>query len=264
MVQAAPAARNLPRSMPEAVSLALAVPGLEWVIASALLAALVFGFAGFGSALIFMPLATIFLPPPLAIAAFSFSALGSLFTVFPGAWRVADKRATLMIVAMSLLFMPVGIFLLRITPEVTIRTAVCVVTLLTLAALLAGWKVPLRGGRALQMGVGALAGVTGGSTGLNGPPVMLFNLGSDQPVAATRGNLACFLTLNSLFMMPMMWVQGLVDARAFFLGLILLIPYALGGFLGAQLFRPEAARLYKVVAYVLIGVAGVLGLPVWG
>lgn len=250
--------------MPEALSLALATPGLVWVIAATLLAALVYGFAGFGSALIFMPLSTIFMSPPLAIAAFSLSALASLFTVFPGAWKVADKRATLLIVAMSLVFMPVGIFLLRITPEVTIRTAVCVLTLVTLVALLAGWKVPLRGGRGLHLGVGALAGITGGSTGLNGPPVILFNLGTHQPVAVTRGNLACFLTLNSLFMVPMMWVQGLVDARAFFLGLILLIPYALGGFLGVQMFRPEAAGVYKAVAYVLIGVAGVMGLPVWG
>lgn len=250
--------------MLEALQSALATPGLIWVIGFGMMAALVYGFAGFGSALIFMPLATIFLPPPLAIAAFSLSALGSLFTVFPGAWKSADKRATLMIVAMSLVFMPVGIYLLRILPEVTIRTGVCVLTLLTLAALLSGWKVPLRGGRGLQLGVGALAGITGGSTGLNGPPVILFNLGTDQPVAVTRGNLACFLTLNSLFMMPLMWMQGLVDGQAFFLGLILLLPYALGGFLGVRLFRPEAAGVYKTVAYILIGVAGFAGLPVWG
>ncbi|HID67500.1 MAG TPA: sulfite exporter TauE/SafE family protein [Roseibacterium sp.] len=250
--------------MPEALVLALAQPGLIWVILAAVLAATVYGFAGFGSALIFMPLATIVLPPPLAIAAFSLLAVGSLVTVFPGAWKVADKRQTLMIVAMSLVFMPVGIFLLRITPEVTIRTAVCVLTLVTLAALLAGWKVPLRGGRGLQLGVGALAGITGGSTGLNGPPVILFNLGTDQPVSVTRGNLACFLTLNSLFMMPMMWLQGMVDARAFYLGLILLGPYVIGGLVGVQLFRPGAAGLYKSVAYILIGVAGVMGLPIWG
>ncbi len=250
--------------MLDALDLALATPGLIWVMAISVLAALVYGFAGFGSALIFMPLATIFLPPPLAIAAFSLSALASLFTVFPSAWKDADRKQTLMMVGMSLIFMPVGIYLLRIAPEVTIRMAVCVVTLITLAALLAGWKVPLRGGRKLQLGVGALAGITGGSTGLNGPPIILFNLGTDQPVAVTRGNLACFLTLNSLFMMPMMWVQGLVDARAFWLGVILLGPYALGGLIGVRLFRPEAASLYKAAAYILIGAAGVMGLPVWG
>ncbi|WP_224813958.1 sulfite exporter TauE/SafE family protein [Hasllibacter sp. MH4015] len=250
--------------MPEALDLALATPGLIWVCAASFLAGLVYGFAGFGSALIFMPLAAIFLPPPLAIAAFSLSALASLVTVIPRAWAAADKSQTLLMVGMSLLTMPLGIALLRFTPEVTIRTAVCVLTLVTLAALLAGWKVPLRGGTPLRAAVGALAGITGGSTGLNGPPVILFNLGSDQPVAVTRGNLACFLTFNSLLMMPMMWLQGLIDGPAVWLGILLLLPYAAGTFSGAQLFAPERAGIYKGAAYMLIGAAGVMGLPLWG
>ncbi|MEJ6392346.1 sulfite exporter TauE/SafE family protein [Gymnodinialimonas sp. 2305UL16-5] len=250
--------------MLETLAEALAVPGLVWVALASLTSGLVYGFAGFGSALIFMPIAVIFLPPPLAIAAFSLSALASMFTVIPKAWAVADKRQTLVMLGMSLVTMPLGIALLRVTEEVTIRTAVCVVTLLTLAALLAGWKVPLRGGLGLRAGVGALAGITGGSTGLNGPPVILFNLGSDQPVAVTRGNLACFLTLNSLLMMPMMWLQGLIDGQAFWLGVSLLLPYALGTWTGARVFRPEAAGVYKTLAYILIGMAGVMGLPIWG
>lgn len=239
------------------------MPGLGWVCLAAFLAGLVYGFAGFGSALIFMPLAVIFLPPALAIAAFSLSALASLVTVIPKAWRVANRPQTLLMVGASLVTMPLGIAVLRLAPEVTIRTWVCILTLVTLAALLAGWKVPLRGGAALRAGVGALSGITGGSTGLNGPPVILFNLGSDQSVEVTRANLACFLTFNSLLMMPMLWVQGLIDARAIWLGLILLVPYGVGTLGGARVFRPQAAGLYKAAAYMLIGVAGVMGLPIW-
>ena len=249
--------------MPEALTEALAMPGLGWVCAASLLAGMVYGFAGFGSALIFMPLAVIFLPPALAIAAFSLSALASLVTVIPKAWRVANRSQTLLMVGMSLLTMPLGIALLRLLPEVTIRTWVCVLTLVTLAALLAGWKVPLRGGAPLRAGVGALSGITGGSTGLNGPPVILFNLASTQSVEVTRGNLACFLTFNSLLMIPMMWLQGLIDGPAIWLGVILLGPYALGTWSGARMFRPQAAGLYKTAAYMLIGVAGVMGLPIW-
>ena len=250
--------------MPDGLALALSTPGLAWVACLSLVAGMVYGFAGFGSALIFMPLATIILPPPLAMVALSISALGSLVAVFPGAWTVADKGQTLLMLAVSLMSMPLGIALLRLAPEVAIRAAVCGLTLVTLAALVVGWKVPLRGGQGLRIGVGALAGISGGSTGLNGPPVILFNLGTDQPVAVTRGNLASFLTLNALFLTPMMWLQGLVDGPALWLGLVLLGPYALGGFIGVRLFRPEAAFLYRSIAYILIGVAGVTGLPIWG
>ncbi|MBY4895124.1 sulfite exporter TauE/SafE family protein [Rhodobacteraceae bacterium N5(2021)] len=250
--------------MPEALALALATPGLLWVCAAACLSGLVYGFAGFGSALVFMPLAVIFLPPPLAIAAFSLSALASLFTMIPKAWPKADQRQTILMVAASLVTMPLGVALLRWTPEVTIRACVCGLTLLTLAALVAGWKVPLRGGTPLRAAVGAMSGITGGSTGLNGPPVILFNLGTDQPVEVTRANLACFLTFNALFLMPMMYIQGAIDGFAVWVGALMLLPYAAGTMIGTALFRPEAAGVYKTAAYILIALAGIMGLPIWG
>lgn len=250
--------------MPEGLAAALAEPGLTWVVGASLLAGLVYGFAGFGSALIFMPLATMVLPPAVAVAAFSLSALASLFTVVPGAWRVADKRTVALMIGACLLFTPLGVALLRVAPEPWLRGLVCGLTLLTLAALVAGWKIPGGGGWRLRAGVGALAGLSGGSTGLNGPPVILFNLGAGQPVAVTRGNLAVFLTLTSLSFLPQLWVQGMLPPRAIWLGLVLLAPYAIGTALGTALFAPERARLYKSLAYVLIGAAGLAGLPIWG
>lgn len=124
--------------------------------------------------------------------------------------------------------------------------------------------MPLRGGPLLRVCVGGLSGITGGSTGLNGPPVILFNLGTDQPVAVTRANLACFLTLNGLILMPMMFIQGAIDMRAVWVGLLVLPFYAVGTIIGSALFRPDAVRVYKAAAYVLIGFAGLAGLPIWG
>ncbi len=250
--------------MPEAFWTALAEPGLVWVCGASFLAGLVYGFAGFGSALIFIPLATVFVPPAIAVAAFSMSAMASFVTVVPGAWRSADKPTVAVLIAACILFTPFGVLALRYAPEDTLRTLVAVLTLLTLAALLAGWRVPVTGGWRMRATVGALAGLTGGSTGLNGPPVILFNLGRDQPVAVTRGNLAVFLTLTSLSFLPQLWVQGLLPPAAIWLGVILLFPYAAGTAIGAWVFDPDWARIYKGLAYVLIGVAGVAALPIWG
>lgn len=249
--------------MPDGLIAALGDPALVWVAVVSLLAGLVYGFAGFGSALIFMPLATIFLPPPIAIAAFSLSALASLVTVVPGAWKAADRPSVAVMIGACVLFTPIGILALRFAPEAVIRTGVAVLTLLTLAALIAGWRVPARGGWPMRAGIGALAGLTGGSTGLNGPPVILFNLGANQPVAQTRGNLALFLTLSSLSFLPQLWLQGLLPPRALWLGLILLIPYAVGTWAGTQLFDPARAGLYRRLAYGLIGAAGLAALPIW-
>lgn len=250
--------------MPDALAAVLADPALAWICGASLLAGLVYGFAGFGSALIFMPLATLAIAPATAVAAFSLSALASLVTVLPGAWRVADRRAVGGMILTCILFTPLGVAALRLAPAEVIRTAIALVTLGTLATLAAGWRIPVGSGAGPRLAIGALAGITGGSTGLNGPPVILFNLGTEgQPVAVTRGNLAVFLTLTSLSFLPQLWLQGLLPATAVWLGVVLLVPYAAGTWIGARLFDPDRAVLYRRLAYGLIGAAGIAALPVW-
>lgn len=249
--------------MPEAFWAALAEPGLPYLVLASLLAGLVYGFAGFGSALIFMPFASLLVPPAIAVAAFSLSALASLVTVVPGAWLVADRRAVVQMILACMVVTPLGVLVLRLAPEETLRLVIGVLTLLTLAALLWGFKVPIGAGWRARVGIGALSGLSGGATGLNGPPVILFNLASDQPVAVTRGNLTCFLTLTSLSFLPQLWLQGVLPARAIWLGVLLLVPYAVGTWGGARLFIPRFAGFYRGFAYALIGVAGAAALPFW-
>jgi uncharacterized protein len=56
----------------------------------------------------------------------------------------------------------------------------------------------------------------------------------------------------------------LLAAEALWLGALLFLPYAVGTRAGAVLFDPERARLYRGVAYAIIGLAGVAGLPLFG
>lgn len=250
--------------MPEGLALVLAEPGLPFLVAISLVAGLVYGFAGFGSALIFVPLASTILPPAVAIAAFCLSALASFVTVVPAAFRIADRRSVAVMIAACILFTPLGIVALRLAPAEAIRLGVAALTLLTLAALVLGWRVPVGAGARAKFGIGALAGLTGGSTGLNGPPVILFNLGTEgQPVAVTRANLTFFLSMTSITFLPQLWLQGLLPGDVIWLGVVLLVPYALGTRGGAWLFRPERAGLYRRIAYALIGAAGLAALPIW-
>lgn len=249
--------------MPDDLAGVLATPGVEWVFAVSLLAGLVYGFAGFGSALIFMPVATLVVAPAVAIAAFAVSALASALTVVPGAWRVADRRAAAWMVAGCVVATPLGVGLLRAVPTDGIRAAVSVIVLATLVALARGWRLRVAPGRAAQGAIGAAAGVIGGATGLNGPVVILFNLGTGQPAEVTRANTAVFLTTTSLSFVPQLWLQGLVGAEALWLGALLLAPYAGGTWLGVRLFQPGCDATYRCAAFALIAAAGLAGLPIW-
>jgi uncharacterized membrane protein YfcA len=249
--------------MPEALSLALQTPGLVWVLLAAFLAGTVYGFAGFGSALVFVPMAVAFVPPLVVVPAFHLSAIMSLFTVFPRAVRVAEPRTTAVLVITSTLAAPLGIYLLTSLPEEVLRWAVSIIVGLTLVALLSGWRYTTAAGMLATGVVGFAAGTMGSSTGLNGPIVIMFRLGGTDTATQIRANMLVFLTLNSLFVVPVMAVQGALSGAAFWLGLVLLIPYGLGTLLGQALFRPAWQGIYRRVAYALIGVSVIVGLPIW-
>ena len=249
--------------MPEALSAALALDGLVWVLATTILAGVVYGFAGFGSALIFMPLATIWLEPAFAIAAFSLSAIVSLFTVVPRAWGVAEKSATFTLIGAAFLGAPFGIYLLRVLDVDWVRIAVATTVLVTLAALMAGWRYATRPGVATRVGVGAATGVLGGLTGLMGPIVILFNLGAGSRAEVMRANTMVFLTTISILVLPQMAFQGLLSLEALWLGAVMMPAYGIGTRIGQALFDPDREVMYRRVAYGIIGLAGVMGLPIW-
>lgn len=249
--------------MLELLAPALAQPGLGWVICITILAGIVYGFAGFGAALIFMPVATVFWVPEMAVAAFSVSALASLVTLVPRAWGQADRPSVLVMIGFSVLTAPIGIYILRSSDVTHIRWAVLAVAAVTLAALVSGWRQNISSWRSTQAGVGAATGFVGGATGLLGPVMLLFQLSGSAPPARVRANSLVFLTISSLLLLPSMAMQGVLTGEAVILGLLLMIPYGIGAKLGQAIFIPRFEVFYRNVAYVIIALAILMGLPIW-
>ncbi len=235
-----------------------------WLILTCLMAGLVYGFAGFGAALVYMPIAVALVDPVMAVAAFAVASLGSILTVVPQAWPQADRHATLTMLAAAIALEPLGVWFLRTSDPTALRWAVSCVVFVTLAALLAGWRYRQVPGFPAWLGVGAGVGFLGGSVGLNGPVLVLFQLGGRDEVARTRANTIIVLSFSSFALIPVMGLQGAVTREAVMTGFIMLPAYALGGYLGRRLFIPARAGLYRGTAYAIIGVAGVMGLPIWG
>lgn len=78
----------MPDLLPEGVSSL----GLMLLLFTTFVAGVVYGFAGFGAALIFLPVAARIVPLEVAIAVFNISAVASVFTVVPQAWARSTDR----------------------------------------------------------------------------------------------------------------------------------------------------------------------------
>lgn len=239
----------------------LGLDGLGPVLVVTFVAGTVYGFAGFGAALIYMPLATLWLPPAMAVAALALAAISSLVTLVPRAIRLVEPRPTAQMIGAALLTAPLGLRVLDVADPVSLRWGMAGLVSLTLLALVAGWRYRARPGIATRLGVGAATGILGGATGLTGPVVILFHLGGPGGAAVNRANTLVFLTVLSLCLLPQMAFQGLLSPQALALGLLQILPYALGARVGQALFDPARERLYRQSAYVLIALAVILGVP---
>jgi len=250
--------------MPDALVGALTTPGLPWLLLTALIAGGVYGFAGFGAALVFMPLAVRFVPPELAVSSLAITALSSFATVVPKAWARCDKAVAIRMIGVAVLMLPLGVLVLRTTDPTVLRWAIVAFTGGTLLALLFGWRRTGEDTPLTRGAVAGLAGFAGGAVGLNGPILVLFHLSGRATAEESRANTIVFLSVTGLSVLPVMALYGLIDGVSLALGMLLALPYGLGALTGQAFFVPGRELLYRRTAYVIIAFAVILGLPIWG
>ena len=249
--------------MPDIAAQIAALPGLGWIIFAAALAGLVRGFSGFGTAMIFLPVAAQYLSPVWAIMALiGMDLFGPLVLVRRAAREASGRDLSLLLVACAL-SLPVGVWLLtQVAPE-TYRYIISGLALGLVICLVAGLRYRGRPSAPIVGATGAVAGISGGLAGVPGPPVILLYMASSLPVAQVRANNMLFLLGFDAMFLFVLWVSGQGALPPFVLGLCLAIPNALGSLVGQAIFDPARADMYRYVAYAIVAVSAVLGLPLW-
>ena len=82
--------------------------------------------------------------------------------------------------------------------------------------------------------VGGLGGLTGGLTGIPGPPVILLYVASTHPISVIRANNLLFLYFFDVCVVLIFTLSGVLTIKIFLLGLILALPNFLGKFYWSQ------------------------------
>src|SRR5258705_8327870 len=114
------------------------------------------GFSGFGSALIFMPLASSIADPRLVAALLLIIDFIAAAPLLPGAWQKADRKATAVMVSGALVGVPIGTYFLSRLEPVTTRWIISVFVFALLMLLLSGWRYRGKNYPAISIGIGGL------------------------------------------------------------------------------------------------------------
>ncbi|MCT8160056.1 sulfite exporter TauE/SafE family protein [Pseudoruegeria sp. SHC-113] len=253
--------------MPELSGLVLdviAAEGFALLCGAAILGGLVRGFAGFGTGLICVPLFALVLGPFETLTALI---VMDLFGPLPNVQRALRDGHPPQILRLGLgllVGLPAGVAVLALLSPEVFRYAVSLLALLMLGLLISGVRYTRALSTLALTATGGLGGFLAGTSGLPGPPVILMYMAGPYPAAAVRANTLLFLLMADVLMIGVLWLSGVLVPAAVLTGLALVLPYLLANVAGAAIFRPEAERLYRRVAYLLIAGAAIAGLPLWG
>lgn len=249
--------------MPETFAEVLAMPELWFLCLGAVLAGIVRGFSGFGTAMVYLPVAAQVLGPFEALTTMIIMDVTTPLMHVPRALKDGHPKDVLRLGAGAIIAVPFGVLILSLVEPVAFRWAVSIIALTLLVLLIAGVRYRGTLSKPMIYGTGGLGGFLAGSVGLPGPPVIMLYMASSLPAQTVRANNMLFLLVADFIMLTVLALNGLLVKSALVLGLLLILPYSLGNWLGAALFRPEAEKFYRLVAYAIIAGSAILGLPLW-
>jgi uncharacterized protein len=219
------------------------------------------GFSGFGSALIFMPLASSMAAPRLVAALLLIIDFVAAAPLIPNAWRHADRKATAVMVAGAVVGVPLGTYCLSRLDPVTTRWIISGFVLALLLLLVSGWRYRGKDYAAISVGIGGLSGFCSGLAQTGGPPIVGYWLGRPVASAIARANILLFFAASDFFSVVSYALAGLITTDAIRFSLLIGPIYAIGVGFGAALFGRASETLFRAICYVLIAAAVIIGLP---
>lgn len=235
---------------------ALLIPALAVVF----LASILSGMTGFGFGLIAVPLLTIILPPQIVVPLARLHSLWSSGMVVLEGRRWLNLRSMWVIMAASLLTLPLGAYLLVVWDIHTLKVFIGSVTALSALAMLSGVRIGLRRGAAAETSVGLVSGLLGGSAGMAGPPVVIYFAGQTIEKHSFRVNLAALFMAQILASIVPYAVGKLLTPTVLLYTVLLLPAVIIGAPLGIKLshrFGEETFRRLTLIAVLVTGLLGV-------
>ena len=233
-------------TIPDSALLAAAIhdPRFYIALAIAILAGVVRGFSGFGSAQIYIPLiAAVYSPRAAAVSLLIIDTLGAA----PYAVRA----------------LPQCTWALLVIDPVVLRWFIAGLVLSLVIVLASGWRYHGRPSLLVTAAVGLFSGFGSGAVQIAGPPVLLYWLGTANNVITVLANFLVYFLLLGLTSCAVYIWQGLFMPDYLALAILLAAPFFIATAIGARYFHGASDTLYRRIAYAIIMLAALISMPIF-
>jgi len=236
----------------------------DWRLLAAALATVVAGlmrgYSGFGTAVILAPVYSLLWGPRAGVPVMLLMELVVSVQLLPSALKEADRRVVLPLGGAAAVATPLGAWILFTVDGEALRRFIGGFVLVFGLLLMSGWRYHGSRPLGLNIAIGTLAGLLKGSTGMSGPPVILYLLAGLEEAKRHRANLIMFFATIAIVSVIAPVLGGLVDMTALVRLAVMLPLMAVSVPMGARLFHVIPVRLYRPFAMGVLLAAGALAL----
>ena len=226
-------------------------------LATGLVAAFIRGLAGFGMAILLVPVLALALTPVEAVLVTNGVALLVGLSEFRTILREAERSAWV-IGAWVMLATAPGLWLLDLTPPDLARVLIAFVAMSAFAAIILPQRAADLPGDFHTGTTGVATGLLTGFAGMPGPPVVPYYVGRAIPRVQAKASMLLIFAIAAFAGLGSGAALGLMQLRHLMLASILFPAVLLGNWLGSLAFGKVSDRVWRsFVALVLAAAAAV-------
>ncbi len=234
---------------------------LAFAATAAFLAAFVRGLAGFGMAILLVPLLGLMVLPVEAVIVSNLLGLLIGLSGVRQTWATADHASALTIGGLAMIATPFGLALLHATDPAWARVLIALVAVLAFVLVLLPPRPDGHRPHTAEIAAtGLAAGMLTGFAGMPGPPVVPFYLRQAIPAVSARASMLMVFLATSLASSVAGLAMGMAGSRHAVLALVLFGPIWIGNRLGGYAFGRVSDQAWRWLVAVLLAASGIAAL----
>ena len=226
----------------------------------ACLGVLVVSFAGFGFALVMVPLLTIFFAPKDFLPSYHILAVVCQLVLALKSHKHIQWRLLAKLLTMAIVGIPLGTIALKHLPTEIISLAIAVLTLLFATIFIVNAKVHVKKNIILETLAGLSSGFLSGSTAQSGPPIVLYGLARQWDKDVFRSTLLIYFSGLSVMTLGWYFYMEMVTVKATATAGVAILPALAVSYVGIHLKNRVNETIFRRVVLVVIMAVGVMGM----
>ena len=220
------------------------------------------GYTGFGTGLVTIPIYSVMFGPVNAVAMALLLDSCATAQLLPRALPQCNWRLVGPLIAASVPTLPLGVYILVTTDAEIMRRVIAAAVTFFALVMLSGWRYRGEQRPAASVGVGAVAGLVSGSTGMGGPVFVLYILSNREGAARNRASIILLaVTMVSYFFFVML-LNDAIRVETLWRTAVLAPVLIFGTWVGSRLFLSSSDVVFHRMALAFVLAVGITALVV--